>query len=53
MAQASYAIVEGIADPNKISELLKREQLIDSLPSPDTNARPFEVPMTWPRKVTL
>ena len=30
--------------PNKISELLKREQLIDSLPSPDTNARPFEVP---------
>ena len=30
--------------PNKISELLKREQLIDSLPSPDTDARPFEVP---------
>ena len=30
--------------PKKISELLKREQLIDSLPSPDTNARPFEVP---------
>ena len=30
--------------PNKISELLKREQLIDSLPSPDPEARPFEVP---------
>ena len=30
--------------PNKISELLKREQLIDTLPSPDTDARPFEVP---------
>ena len=30
--------------PNKISELLKREKLIDSLPSPDTDARPFEVP---------
>lgn len=30
--------------PDKISELLKREQLIDTLPSPDTDARPFEVP---------
>lgn len=30
--------------PDKISELLKREQLIDSLPSLDTDARPFEVP---------
>ena len=30
--------------PDKISELLKREQLIDTLPSSDTDARPFEVP---------
>ena len=30
--------------PDKISELLKREQLIDTLPSRDTDARPFEVP---------
>ena len=30
--------------PNKISELLIREKLIDTLPSPDTDARPFEVP---------
>ena len=31
--------------PDKISELLKREQLIDTLPSSDTDARPFEVPI--------
>ena len=30
--------------PNKISELLKRKQLIDSAPAPDPEARPFEVP---------
>ena len=30
--------------PNKISELLKRKQLIDSTPAPDPEARPFEVP---------
>lgn len=30
--------------PNKISELLKRNQLIDSTPAPDPEARPFEVP---------
>lgn len=30
--------------PNKISELLKREKLIDSMPAPDPEARPFEVP---------
>ncbi|CAH3168029.1 unnamed protein product, partial [Porites lobata] len=31
--------------PDKISELLKREQLIDTLPSHYTDARPFEVPI--------
>ena len=30
--------------PNKISELLKREKLIDSMPAPDPETRPFEVP---------
>ena len=30
--------------PNKISELLKRKELIDSTPAPDPEARPFEVP---------
>ena len=30
--------------PNKISELLKKKRLIDSMPAPDPEARPFEVP---------
>lgn len=30
--------------PNKISELLKRKQLIDSIPAADPETRPFEVP---------
>ena len=30
--------------PDKISELLKKKQLIDSMPAPDPEARPFEVP---------
>ena len=30
--------------PNKISELLKKKKLIDSMPAPDPEARPFEVP---------